>query len=417
MSPRLSNPMDTDFRLLDRYHRNGDAAAFRELVSAHSRMVFAVARRITQDAALAEEVAQDTFMALARRAESVSTSVSAWLHHVARQKACNALRGELRRQRHEQEAAALPMTGDSREAGWHEIERILDEALQELPGSAQTLLIEHFLEQRGQRDLACRMGISQSTVSRQLESAVQQLRDVLRQKGVVCGMALTGLLSTHPAQASVPDTLTLSLSKLALTGVRSAGPASAFTVTTLFTAMTTTTKILVASAATACVVATLPFIMPDESRPSLPAARMDAPAKVRSTISASPEAAAKPIAMQRGSITPTLDELWEEMMSTPDDQALILAEFKRLGGTIKQEYLETDIDAIIRQGFKGSREAFERSLSSKGLTVDEFREQRRQTMIIAVLKSRATKGAESPEEKQKALESWLAELRRKAAIR
>ena len=47
----------TDLTLLARYHEHGDAFAFGELVSAHSGMVFATARRVTRDATLAEDVA------------------------------------------------------------------------------------------------------------------------------------------------------------------------------------------------------------------------------------------------------------------------------------------------------------------------------------------------------------------------
>ena len=195
--------MDTDLHLLDLYHRDGDTTAFQKLVSTHAGMVFSAAQRVTQDAALAEEVAQDTFLALARRADTVRTSVAAWLHHVARQKACNALRGEKRRYHHEQAAASvLPVQEEASEAGWREIEPVLDEALQELPEAAQRLLVEHFLEQRCQRDLAIRMGVSQSTVSRQLESALQLLRDGLRLKGVVSGIGLAGLLGVHLKQTS-----------------------------------------------------------------------------------------------------------------------------------------------------------------------------------------------------------------------
>ena len=89
--------MDTDQSLLTRYHQQGDASAFQDLVLAHGGMVFATARRITQDAALAEEVAQEVFLALARRGQDIRGSVAAWLHQVAKQKACNVIRGESRR--------------------------------------------------------------------------------------------------------------------------------------------------------------------------------------------------------------------------------------------------------------------------------------------------------------------------------
>lgn len=86
--------MQTDLHLLSRYHRHGDAEAFQSLDETHAGMVHATARRVTRDATLAQDVAQETFLALARSSGSVIESVGAWLHHVAWQKALNAARGE-----------------------------------------------------------------------------------------------------------------------------------------------------------------------------------------------------------------------------------------------------------------------------------------------------------------------------------
>jgi RNA polymerase sigma factor (sigma-70 family) len=208
--------MATDLHLLHSYHRNGDGSAFRALMLAHAGMVFATARRITQDASLAEEVAQDTFLALAQRGQSIRESVAAWLYHIARQKACNVLRGELRRQQRES-AAAMTMEVD-KESAWAELEPHVDESLDELPEDRRALLIEHYFEQRTQQELATQRGLSQATVSRQLQEALQSLRDALRRRGVAAGAGLGALLSEHGAEAA-PATLITALTKLAMSGV------------------------------------------------------------------------------------------------------------------------------------------------------------------------------------------------------
>jgi hypothetical protein len=53
-------------RLLHRYHHQGDTSAFAALVKTHAGMAFGTAERVTCDVSLAEEVAQDVFVALAR---------------------------------------------------------------------------------------------------------------------------------------------------------------------------------------------------------------------------------------------------------------------------------------------------------------------------------------------------------------
>ena len=135
--------MIADFQLLTRYHDQGNAHAFRELVQAHASMVFATARRITQDASLAEDVAQETFIELARAGRGISESVAAWLHKVAWRRACNAVRSEVTRRRYE--TAATEQWQAQHEVTWEELEPVFDEAMQELPANQRSVLIEHFL--------------------------------------------------------------------------------------------------------------------------------------------------------------------------------------------------------------------------------------------------------------------------------
>ena len=183
--------MDTDFNLLSRYHVNGEAAAFTRLVDAHAGMVFTVAKRVTRDAMLAEDVAQETFIELARRGSEVRESVRAWLHRVAWRKACNVVRHESIRQRHEQ--AAYELGTAQTEPAWEEMEPMIDEALDELPEQQREVILAHYFQGLTQQVLAQRLGVSQSTVSRALDLGVAELRSKLRAKGLLCGAGLAAL--------------------------------------------------------------------------------------------------------------------------------------------------------------------------------------------------------------------------------
>lgn len=248
--------MTADTHLLHRYHLHGDATAFAELVQAHSGMVFATAQRVTRDAMLAEEVAQDAFLSLAKSGHQTIQSVAAWLHHVAYQRACDAVRREITRQCHE---PAAEHWHEAAEATWEEIEPVVDEVLAELPEKVRTLLIEHFLEQRTQADLAARHSVSQSTISRQIENGVQDIRSRLRKRGVVCGIGLAGLLMANSVQAA-PAALNASLWKIGVSGIGVGKITTAGTLGTIFTSMTTTTKIL-GTAAFIAIAASLPFVL------------------------------------------------------------------------------------------------------------------------------------------------------------
>lgn len=154
---------------------------------------------------------------------------------------------------------------------WDDLEPLLDEALEELPGHLRAPLVSHYLEGRTQQELATRMGVSQSTVSRQLEAALHALRSRLRTRGVLTGAGLALLLGARSAEAA-PHALTAALGKLT---VSSAATTTALSSSLL--AMTTTTKILLTTAAVAAISVPLaqrhpPCSSPDR-RPTPPAPR------------------------------------------------------------------------------------------------------------------------------------------------
>jgi hypothetical protein len=107
-------------------------------------------------------------------------------------------------------------------------------------------LVEHFLEDRTQRELASRLKISQSTVSRQIDAGLRELRARLRTRGVLCGTGMVALLGGNTAHAA-PASLHASLGKLAISGAGSSS--STPVITTAFFTMNVTKIALIAAAA------------------------------------------------------------------------------------------------------------------------------------------------------------------------
>src|SRR5437867_2601382 len=101
-----------DFELLQRFTRDGEQSAFADVVRRHLDLVFATALRKVEDTGVAQEVAQNVFAVLARKAWQFAPddSLPAWLHKAALLESKSWLRGELGRRRREQTAAELGTT-------------------------------------------------------------------------------------------------------------------------------------------------------------------------------------------------------------------------------------------------------------------------------------------------------------------
>jgi parvulin-like peptidyl-prolyl isomerase len=78
------------------------------------------------------------------------------------------------------------------------------------------------------------------------------------------------------------------------------------------------------------------------------------------------------------------------------ERQLVLSEFDKLGGSIKPEYIDDDINGIIRDNFEGNRDKFLAELAKTGLSLKKFREQRQKTMVVSVLRARQVKDLAPP---------------------
>jgi len=95
--------------------RAGDPAAFRRLVAVHGRAVYQLCWRITRDADLAEDAAQETFYKVWRSLDGFDgrAAFSTWLHRIAANAALEQLR---RNARHANGLPLDPVDADA-EAG------------------------------------------------------------------------------------------------------------------------------------------------------------------------------------------------------------------------------------------------------------------------------------------------------------
>ena len=206
---------ETEAVLLRRFARGGDAAAFAEIIRRHAGLVYGAALRILADVDRASDVSQETFLQLTRDAGTVTGSLPGWLHRVATHKAIDHMRRDASRRRREMQYVAK----QPREtAQWKDISPCVDESLNNLDPELRDILISHFLEGRTTRAIAAMRGVSQATVSRRIESGVEQLRARLRRRGIIVAVGVLSALLGENAVEAAPHLLLTELGKIALVG-------------------------------------------------------------------------------------------------------------------------------------------------------------------------------------------------------
>lgn len=163
-----------------------DESALGEVVSAHGPTVYGLARRIVSDPNLAEEVAQDVFVALWRRPgayDSTRGSLQSFLLGVTRNKAVDLVRREELSRRvattliAEAEATSkeLPTTEHATDVEQrHEIR----DALASLSPPQREAIVLAYFGGRTYREVAEELGIPEGTAKTRLRDGLIQLRQM-----------------------------------------------------------------------------------------------------------------------------------------------------------------------------------------------------------------------------------------------
>jgi RNA polymerase sigma factor (sigma-70 family) len=210
-----------DMALLAEFAESGCEKAFAEVVSRHVDLVYSAAFRQVQNASLAEEVTQAVFVLLSRKARRLGskTVLSAWLFRAARFASQDALKGEFRRKRREQQAFELHEANPASGEAWREVAPKLDEALGNLSEQDRTAILLRYFENKSFRDVGRALSLGEEAARKRVERAVGKLRERLVSGKIEMPAAvLAGLITAHAIQAA-PCGLGLSASTSALSEV------------------------------------------------------------------------------------------------------------------------------------------------------------------------------------------------------
>ncbi len=207
---------EADLDLLKRYATAGDPDAFGEIVRRYTALVYYTCLRVLHNRALAEDASQDTFYRLMNSPGTVNRSVGAWLHRTATRRSLDVLRSDTARIRREREYSNQYYHGRANPPAWSVLSPKIDEALAQLKEPTRSLLVEHFLAGKTQRQIAQETKCSPATVSRRIKQGLHELRQHMDSTGlIVAVVSLTSMLESQTALAAPPQ-ISAELGKMAM---------------------------------------------------------------------------------------------------------------------------------------------------------------------------------------------------------
>ena len=194
----MSADLDPDAALMLRV-KQGDWAAFAELVDKYKQPVMNLVYRMLRDATEAEDLAQVVFLQIYKSAERyhVSSKFSTWMFTIARNLCLNEIR---RRSRHPADSLENSQSDLEEQPGRQfedrktfsppqtllqdELEQKINEALSELPENQRTAILLCRGEELSYDDIArilgCSVSATKSLIHRGRETLKQKLKPYLR---------------------------------------------------------------------------------------------------------------------------------------------------------------------------------------------------------------------------------------------
>lgn len=186
MDREASPDMDADLVLK---FRNGEEAAFEDLVRRHMRDAYGFCLRLTGDPAEADELSQDGFVLAYRHLKDFrgESTFRSWLFRILLNRHRDRIRGRRREEgrraglRREEEGRAATGEESGAELRAEELAEVIRNRVQGLPDRQREVLVLHVYQGLAYREIAGLLGCTYDDVKMNLSLARRRLREELRE--------------------------------------------------------------------------------------------------------------------------------------------------------------------------------------------------------------------------------------------
>lgn len=219
--------MANDVELLRLYAEEKSDPAFRELVQIYLATVYSAAlRRVGGDTHAAQDVSQQVFAALAKRAPylAIDVDLAGWLYGTTRNVAADHVKKERRRKNREAEAQAMqPQISETEVAhDWEELKPILDGEIDKLGARDRQAILLRFFAQRPFAEIGNALGVSTDAARRRVDRALERLHRSLNRHGAAPTFAAMTALLSEKVIGAAPAGLHASVTSTALVSTATA---------------------------------------------------------------------------------------------------------------------------------------------------------------------------------------------------
>jgi len=231
--------MTDDAKLLSQYVATRSDTAFAELVERHLGLVYYSAlRQLGGDRSQAQDVAQDVFVLLARKAATLRwhPSLAGWLHVTTHLKASETIRAEQRRRIREQQANIMveDQSHPAHEADWKQIRPVLDEVILRLNEGDREALLLRFFEGQPYGEISTRLRLTEAAAQKKVARALAKVRGLLAGRGITSTAGALAVILDAQAAMAVPAGMAATITTAAATV-----PLAAISLRTFFELMST----------------------------------------------------------------------------------------------------------------------------------------------------------------------------------